>query len=374
MAIFLIGTSVSYAKDDQVKLKDMIQETAQSITKISNTSGKNILKNEEIFPPGSSLSDWTAMVLAFSGEKDAYGSYLERLEEYVTEQYEQIGYLDPVKATEYHRVALTVLTLGGDPTEFGKDIDGNPVNLIAEGTYDFHGESPGQQGNNGLIYALLALDSLDYQVPQNSNFTREQFVEELISMQDGDGSITLTANSSGDMDVTAMALQALAKYQEQPEVKEVVDNALSYLSLHMTDNSVFESYENENAESTAQVALALCALGIDPEEDERFIINGTSIFDGLNRFRQEDGSYAHIASDEGGDLMATQQSLLALEAVYRLRQEGTWIFDFTEYEFDETTGINFSLILIGVLIIALVVIVGIITVKRNKQERDRRYV
>ena len=47
-----------------------------------------------------------------------------------------------------------------------------------------------------------------------------------------------------------------------------LDAALSYLSGQLTDTCGYIAYGDENAESTAQVILALRALGIDPETDE----------------------------------------------------------------------------------------------------------
>ena len=51
------------------------------------------------------------------------------------------------KATDWHRKTLAVLSLGGDPTAFGKDDSGNAVNLIADGVYNWsRTESLGSRG------------------------------------------------------------------------------------------------------------------------------------------------------------------------------------------------------------------------------------
>lgn len=368
--LILIGTCPAFAQDVQEDLEGLIRETAYSITRISGKSKENILADNEFLPAGSSLSDWIAVVLAFSNEEEAYGTYLKNLEKYVKDEYKKNGFLDQYKATEYHRIALTVLTLGGNPKEFGG------VNLIAEGTYDFHSGSPGQQGANGLAYALLALDSKNYEIPEDAAYTREWMVKELLSLKGRHGGIALEKDSESNVDITAMALQALANYQEQPEVKEVVETSLSWLSDQMTEQASFMAYESESSESVAQVILALCALGMDPEEDARFIINDTTLLDGLNRFRTEDGMYKHTTSDEEGDLLATQQALLALEAVHCLRTEGRWILDYTEYELDTIQENHiFTVVGIGAVIIVLIVIIAAVSLQKKKaQERDRRYV
>lgn len=84
-----------------------------------------------------------------------------------------------------------------------------------------------------------------------------------------------------------MALQALAPYYNTREdVKEAVDKAVNHLSQAQgTDGSY------GNPEATSQVIVALCTLGIDPDQDDRFIKVGSSLVDGLLMYALEDGSF-----------------------------------------------------------------------------------
>lgn len=271
------------------------------------------------------------MVLAFSGQKDAYADYLERLNQYVAKEYEQNGCLSEVKATEYHRISLTMLALGGDPTSIEAS-DGTVIDLVADGTWNFAGDSPGLQGANGLAYALLTLDAKKYEPSKDAGEIRQKLVEELLDYQLESGAFCLDRSLGGDVDITAMALQALAPYQETPKVQEAVERALSWLSGQLTEDAGFLCYGEGSAESSAQVILALCALGIDPEQDIDFQKNGKTMLDGLKQYRRKDGTYQHTAEDEEENIMATYQSLLALEAVQRLENGKGWIFDFTAYE------------------------------------------
>lgn len=81
-------------------------------------------------------------------------------------RYSTPGKLNAQKATEWHRISLAVASLGGDPTSFGTDADGNAINLIADGTY-FRSRTAdlGVQGINAYIWALIALDSVSGVVP-----------------------------------------------------------------------------------------------------------------------------------------------------------------------------------------------------------------
>lgn len=271
---------------------------------------ETLMEKQNLLPAGTSVCDWLAVAFAMSDVEDNYATYLSALEAYVTDQYEKNGGLDSVKATEWHRIALTVLALGGDPTSFGT-CDGKPINLIADGTYAYRG-TLSTQGNNGLIWALITLDAGAYPVPADSAYTRESILSELLQEQCENGGFALSGDSA-DVDITAMALTALSPYVEQADVKTAVDAALHYLSEQQTDNGGFRYGEAESSESASQVVIALSALGIDADGDERFMKNGNSVYDALLAFQTSNGSFRHTMEDEG-DIMATEQAMLALLA------------------------------------------------------------
>ena len=125
-------------------------------------------------------------------------------------------------------------------------------------------------------------------------------------------------NSWADVDITAMALQALAPYREQ--YQEVIDAALNALSAAQTVTGGFESWGAQSSESCAQVILALTALNIDPTADERFQKNQRNVVEALMDFRLSDGGFAH-EKDGPLDAMACEQAMQALTAM-ELRQQG----------------------------------------------------
>lgn len=299
-------------------LDDMITQSAGAL--------QDALKQEEELQDGSPTRDWSAMVCAFAGQKD--DGYLKRLETYIADQYRTKGSLSNVKATEYYRASLTILALGGNPEDIEQD--GIQMNLIADGTWNFPGGSPGLQGANGLIYALLVLDSKNYDTGQTD--LREQYMEELLTYQKNSGAFCIDNSLDGSVDITAMALQAMAPYRGDPEVNASAERALNWLESQMTEEGTFADSEVESAESCAQVVLALCALGQDPDEAPQFVKNEQSVLDGLNSYRMENGMYMHEHGADKENIMATYQSLLALEAVQKQRNEQLWIFDFTDQE------------------------------------------
>ena len=378
-AVMLMLPQFVWASEND-DLQQKIQQTAEGLQSLS--SERYMLTDENSVIAGYSGSDWIAMTLVFSGVEDAYEDYLKMLQAYVEEQYMANGCLDSFKATEYHRIALTMLSLGGDPTNV--TVDGTTVDLVAEGTYNFHGETPGQQGSNGLSYALMTLDAKDYEVPENAKFTREGMIDELLSYQTDEGGFAMTGNISADLDITSMAVQALAPYMGDEKVSTAVKAALAWLSDQMTDAGTFSSYGSENAESVAQVILALCALGLDPEKETDFIKDGTTLLDGLNQFRCNDNMYMHLKGDDVSDGMATYQALLALEAVWQVRTQNTWILDFTAYapenigasetaenQFSEAKTMESAAIIIAGAIVIIAAGVIIAVCRKNRRSNSK---
>ena len=284
------------------------------------------LLTEENFPAGNSVSDWTALAMARAGIADDYAGYLARLQAYVERQYAENGGLHAVKATEYHRIALTAAALGGDPAAFGAKPDGTAIDLVAEGTYNWQGEEDlGGQGLNGWIFALLTMDAVGAEVPADARYSRQDMLDAIVSAQLPDGGFSLGGGAM-DVDITAMALQALAPYQQQ--YPEVIDAALNVLSAAQTVTGGFESWGAQSSESCAQVILALTALDIDPVEDGRFQKNQRSVVAALMDFRLSDGGFAHQL-DGQLDAMACEQAMQALTAM-ALRQQGEGrFFDLT---------------------------------------------
>lgn len=310
---------------------------------------------------GNSSADWYAIAMGRTGFDDDYFSYLAVLKNNVQSKYKTDEKLDNQKATEWHRISLAVLAVGGDPTNMGEDGSGNIINLIKDGTYD-RGKTASldAQGINGYIWGLITLDSMRYVVSDNAADTREDIIIAILKNQMENGSFTLDGDNP-DTDITAMAIQALSPYYNDEKeyeykcgydskiytekVRMVIDRAVDWLSSVQNDEGDFSAWGQNNAESTAQVMTALCCLGIDPDNDTRFIKNGYSVVDGLMKYRTNDGGFAHSYSyDEENpsaqagksNSMASEQTLCALCALYRYRNSFRSLYDFRQ-EMDENT-------------------------------------
>lgn len=229
-----------------------------------------------------------------------------------------------------------------DDTHFGKDADGNDINLIADGVYD-RGKTIdiGAQGLNGWLWGLITLDSMKYNIPAGSSYTRTEMIKRILSFQLPDNGFNLrfAQGSTADPDITAMAIQALAPYYRNStfNVKDPVDKALDCLSKLQLDTGDFRSWGTRNSESVSQIIVSLCSIGVDPQNDSRFIKNGINLLDALFYYQQEDGGFAHSYESDPGNpsaipgesnSIATDQALLALVAVWRQTQGMSILYDF----------------------------------------------
>lgn len=267
--------------------------------------GEEVLYDRGQLPVGSSVTDWIYFTLALSGRE--YKEYLAELEEYITSVYNEDGCLSADRSTEYHRTALAILALGGDPTHTGTDKN---INLIRDGTSNFEGLT--DMPLNSVIYALITLNSRDY-----DREYADKLKKILLNAQNPDGSWGLYENSA-DADITAMAIQSLAPFITENETDKAIKNAFSWLG----------KTEITSSETVSQTIIALCLCGMSPKETDKFSFNGISADEMLESFLKTDG-YAHNTEDEKGNLTATQQALLALcaEERYENNENGIYIFD-----------------------------------------------
>lgn len=259
---------------------------------------------------GSVGGEWAVLGLArggFAVPEGWFQNYYAALEAYAKAR---AGVLHETKYTEYARVVLALTAIGKDPA----DVAG--YNLLAP-LGDF--ERTVRQGINGPVWALIALDSGNYDIPRNpdaaTQATREAYVGEILTRQNGDGGWSLSGAAPSDPDMTGMALQALAKYTDGAQAAAAADRALAFLSEAQADDGGYGSFGVENAESVVQVVVALCELGV-PLEDARFVKSGGTLLTSLLGFQREDGGFAHAAPG-GGSRMAGEQALYGLVAALR---------------------------------------------------------
>ncbi len=303
---------------------DILKKAAKELGDIYKTTGDYIEKL-----PGDELnafgSEWYILGLARSGRK-VFDDYYKAIEKYVSENIDENGRLDEKRATDNAKLVLVLSALDKDVT----DVGGHDL-LKALSDMDY----VTQQGLSGAIYALLAFDCRGYDIPSADKnveqTSREGLVKYILDKQLKDGGWAYSGDKA-EPDMTAMALQALAAYYKtDAKVKEAADKAVTCLSKLQNTTGGYDSYGSANSESAAQVITALTALGIDPDNDARFVKNGASVLDSLCGFYVDGGGFRHV-SDGKLDPTATAQGYYALAAYYRFAGSQTALYDMTDLD------------------------------------------
>lgn len=297
-------------RDVSAVLKATMQALADTVT-------------EPVF--GSIGGEWTVLALARGGyyEKDNayFNAYYDRIVETVEKKASNVnmnGALHKQKSTDNSRLILALTAIGHDATAVGQ------WDLTAP-YEDFDWVT--NQGVNGPIWALIALDCGNYQA--DSADLRQKCVDYILEEQLADGGWALSGTTS-DPDVTGMALQALAPYADQGAVAAAGEKGFDALSAMQKSNGSFATYGDETAESCAQVIVACAAWKINPDTDARFVKNGKSVVEAmLTYYDAESGSFEHILG-AGTNAMAADQACYALVAYDRLRTGKNFLYDMTD--------------------------------------------
>lgn len=281
----------------------------------------------------SDRGEWAVLGLARAGVAlpDEYiQAYYDKVVAYVKANIGSDGILrkpddknTPV-ITDNERIILALTAIGKDPANVGgKNLlaalqDRNIMQVTDTSDTDI----------NGLVFGLLALNS--------GNYTQDSYwlVQAILTQQNEDGSWSSSADTKpvGDVDMTAMALQALAPYYNEggdTTVNAAVDKALQWLSAK------YKNTGYTSAESCAQVVVALSALQLNANSDSSFVktVDGapTSVLGDLLRYYLGEGQgFKHAASGMTADQKATEQALYAMAAYERYCRRTNALYDMTD--------------------------------------------
>lgn len=280
----------------------------------------------------SDRGEWAVLGLARAGVElsDAYiQAYYDKVVAYVKANIGSDGVLvDPEShnptVTDNERIILALTAIGKDPANVG---DKNLLTALQNKDI-MQVTNTSDTDINGLVFGLLALNS--------GNYTQDSYwlVQAILTQQNEDGSWSASADTKpvGDVDMTAMALQALAPYYNEGDdttVNTAVDKALQWLSAK------YKGTGYTSAESCAQVVVALSALQLNANSDSSFVktVDGapTSVLGDLLRYYLGEGQgFKHAASGMTADQKATEQALYAMAAYERYCRRTNALYDMTD--------------------------------------------
>ena len=280
----------------------------------------------------SDRGEWAVLGLARAGVElsDAYiQAYYGKVVAYVQKNMGADGVLlDPEShnptVTDNERIILALTAIGKDPANVG----GKNLLAALQDRNIMQVTNTSDTDINGLVFGLLALNS--------GNYTQDSYwlVQAILTQQNEDGSWSSSADTKpvGDVDMTAMALQALAPYYNEGDdttVNAAVDKALQWLSAK------YKGTGYTSAESCAQVVVALSALQLNANSDSSFVktVDGapTSVLGDLLRYYLgESQGFKHAASGKTADQKATEQALYAMAAYERYCRRTNALYDMTD--------------------------------------------
>lgn len=280
----------------------------------------------------SDRGEWAVLGLARAGVElsDAYiQAYYGKVVAYVQKNMGADGVLlDPEShnptVTDNERIILALTAIGKDPANVG----GKNLLAALQNKDIMQVTNTSDTDINGLVFGLLALNS--------GNYTQDSYwlVQAILTQQNEDGSWSSSADTKpvGDVDMTAMALQALAPYYNEggdTTVNAAVDKALQWLSAK------YKNTGYTSAESCAQVVVALSALQLNANSDSSFVktVDGapTSVLGDLLRYYLGEGQgFKHAASGMTADQKATEQALYAMAAYERYCRRTKALYDMTD--------------------------------------------
>lgn len=280
----------------------------------------------------SDRGEWAVLGLARAGVElsDAYiQAYYGKVVAYVQKNMGADGVLlDPENhnptVTDNERIILALTAIGKDPANVG----GKNLLTALQNKDIMQVTNTSDTDINGLVFGLLALNS--------GNYTQDSYwlVQAILTQQNADGSWSASAETkpASDVDMTAMALQALAPYYNEggdTTVNAAVDKALQWLSAK------YKGMGYTSAESCAQVVVALSALQLNANSDSSFVktVDGapTSVLGDLLQYYLGEGQgFKHAASGKTADQKATEQALYAMAAYERYCRRTKALYDMTD--------------------------------------------
>ncbi len=295
-----------YAGAEPVTIKKLETAIDSIVSWEIKQSGAKSLKEwvEEILPEsaGTSSADWLAVSLSQYSMDVSFEPYRNALENY-------IEHMDSRKGTDYQRAAIALSAFGEKNSFIRETIE----------------TKAGSLGIMSYVYALILMDTKAY---ENETVTRDEIIKQILSLQTEDGGWALSGKN-GDVDITAMTIQSLALYKKEKDVNAAIKKALNLLSRCQSEDGDYKSYGTANAESTAQVLLALSSLRIDWQNNSRFQKNGHTVLDGLMKYQKKDGSFSHTYQGNS-DGIATVQAMYSMIAAWRAEKGMTSLYRFTE--------------------------------------------
>jgi len=261
--------------------------------------------------------DWTVFALSRAGITDLNADYAAYIEKAAAAN---AGNMD---LAAYARLALTRIAAGQNPRNIGGV---NAISKILNTRYDE------EVFTAPLAYALMALGSRGYFAISQ----RLDIIDILLASQRANGGFNYALvddgsgfTTDGDVDTTAIVLQALAPYYRyNNKVTIAVNDALAFIKSETLPDGGYGFFGMGSAETTAQVLTALCELKIDPLSSAYISSEGKNMIDALSTYINPDGGGRSY--DGSSNIMTSYQMLMGVTAYDRYQNGSRTLFNITD--------------------------------------------
>ena len=218
--------------------------------------------------------------------------------QFMTPSYDPNALTDKTSSSAYATTILGMKLLGQDPAAVVEK-------LVARQAKD--GSFPASEGSAFItdnIWSVVALDAL------SGSYDAQKAVEKIIAEQTADGGFAYSGDK-GSVDLTGMALLALAKHRDIAACDAAVAKAIDFLKKSIQDDGFMlggDEWASKNACSQAYGIIGLVAAG---ETVDSAVVNA------LLSCQQENGGFLYDLNGTmpAPDDMSTQQAVMALDAV-----------------------------------------------------------
>ena len=335
-----IGTYEIYAKGEETKASAKITvKIAEELGDIDAAMSDALELANRRAAALTDKSPWNSIALDRQVSDTYTSGTLNELVQEIGQSIEAKSGTQYEVVTDYAKWVLAIQAAGGDPSSLV--YNNTKIDLLSK-IYNFHVrlndgtvKTLYAQGLNAPIWSLIALDSVPEAVPENARYSKADLVQYILKAQKADGSFALSAEYGSDVDITVMALQALAKHRAESGVKTAIDKAVNWLAAQQQEDGGFTSINTVNCESTAQTIIALTTLGMDPAAAPFKTETGKTMLDALLYYHLGNGSFAHTENTSGvltANDIASEQAHLALTAYDRYKQKAAPLYDMSSTE------------------------------------------
>ncbi|MBR6970276.1 MAG: S-layer homology domain-containing protein [Firmicutes bacterium] len=272
--------------------------------------------------PNVSYADLIAKIAASYAAKSSLGDWqIMEMSAYNTYDSNSPNKLSASVKQNYVNTAVSAATAASAPGE--ADIDKMVLALQAAG-YD--PQKLYKADSEDAVSLIEMLDGISHSTDawtapytmaayaQNSatKATGLEVAKAVLATQNTDGSFE---SYGSKVDATANMIAGLAFYADDADVKAAIEDAVDFLASAQKNNGTFDSWGyGPDANTAAIVVIGLCAAGVDPATDTRFVKEGFSALDGLLVYALADNSGFGYQDNATLNDSSTEQGFRALLA------------------------------------------------------------